>query len=99
MTIASPMTLTFSQGHKYVSNLTTFYLAISYHIQTWHDGRRMDAIYALARFNYLDLDARSQWDFKGQTNISVECSQQLSKQQALHLLTKVALFFCLLDPD
>ena len=29
MTIASPMTLTFIQGHKCVSNLTTFYLAIS----------------------------------------------------------------------
>ena len=29
MTIASPMTLTFIQGNKYVSNLTTFELSIS----------------------------------------------------------------------
>ena len=52
---------------------------LSYYIQTWHEGRRIDAIYARARSEDLDLDARSQWVSKGK-NISVECSRQLSKQ-------------------
>ena len=51
MTIAGPMTLTFIQGHKCVSNLTTFLTYnisdnnyVSYYSQTWHEGRLMDAI-------------------------------------------------------
>ena len=64
MTIASPMTLTFIQGHKCVKLdyfLTWQYVGqyLSYYIQTWHDSRFMDAIYAHARFDDLDLVARS----------------------------------------
>ena len=49
MPIASPMTLTFTQGHKCVSNLPTFNLQylgqyISYHIQTRHGGRPIHTI-------------------------------------------------------
>ena len=53
---------------------------LSYCIQTWHDGRLMDALYyAHARFDDLDFDARLQWVSKSKT-ISVACSRQLSKQ-------------------
>ena len=49
-------------------------------MQTWHDGRLMDVItYADARFDDIDLDARSQWVGEGK-QISVECFWQLSKQ-------------------
>ena len=63
MTIASPMTFTFIQGHKCVSNSTTFNLQylgqyLSYYIETWHDGRLMDAIYAHARLMTLTLMQR-----------------------------------------
>ena len=34
---------------------------LSYYIQTCDDGRLMDVLYAHARFDDLDLDARSQW--------------------------------------
>ena len=47
MTIAGPMTLTFIQGHKCVSNLATFLTYnisdnnyVSYYSQTWHEGSR-----------------------------------------------------------
>ena len=43
----------------------------------------MDAIYAHARFDYLDLGARSMQGDSGSAKankISVECSGQLSKQ-------------------
>ena len=51
MTLASLMT--FIQGHKCISNVTTFWLAISrtisYYVQTWHDGTlillKMPSIY------------------------------------------------------
>ena len=62
MTIAGPTTLASIQDHKSVSNLTTFYLAISriyyfsYCIQTWHDGRLMRGLYAHARFDDIELD-------------------------------------------
>ena len=63
---------------KCISNLTTFNLQYlrqyeSYYIQTWHDGRLMDARHAHAHFNDLDLDARSEWVGKG-------------KKSALHAL-------------
>ena len=72
------------QGHKCVSNLSTFLLAISrtvfkHFIQTCDDGKLMDAIYGHACFDDLDLDVRPQWVGKGK-KISVECSRQLSKQ-------------------
>ena len=39
---------------------------VSYYIHTWHDGRLVDArYYDHARFDDLDLDARSQWIGKG----------------------------------
>ena len=63
-------------------NGVTDYLGqyLSYYIQTWHEGRRMDAmLYAHARFHDLGLDARSQWVGKGKT-IGVACSLQLNKQ-------------------
>ena len=73
MTIPSPMTLTFIQGHKCVSNRTTFLTcnisdnSLSYYIQAWHDSKLMDAIIILyARAHFGDLgDARSQWVSKG----------------------------------
>ena len=34
---------------------------LSSYIHTWHGGRLMDALYAHARFDDLDLDAASQW--------------------------------------
>ena len=48
----------------------------------------MDVIYAHARLDDLDLDARSQSVGKGKhTNkISVECSRHLNKQEAFNLL-------------
>ena len=60
-----------------VSSWTTFNLQylrqyVSYYIQTWHDGRLMDALYAHSRFDDLDLDARSQW---------------VGKESALHALS------------
>ena len=85
MPIARPMNLTVIQGHKCVSNVTTFELAVayigqylSYYIQTWHDGRLVDVICAHARVDDLGLDARSQWGGKGK-KISVACSRQLNK--------------------
>ena len=66
------MTLAFIQGHKCASNLTTFlnlqYVGqyVSYYIQTWHDGRLIDATqYSHARFDDLDIDTRSQRVGKG----------------------------------
>ena len=58
---ASPMTLTFTQGHNCISNhnfLTSSLVIVSdiylrYGIQTWHDGRH--GIYARAHFNDLDI--------------------------------------------
>ena len=50
-------------------------------------------MYAHARVDDLDLDARSQWIGKG-TKISVELSRQLSKQkELLHLLQQYPFFF------
>ena len=48
MTIASPMTITFIQGHKCLK-LDCFLTCnisdiLSYYIQTWHDGRLVDAL-------------------------------------------------------
>ena len=37
----------------------------------------MGALHAHARFDDLDLDARSQWVRKGKTKISVACSSQV----------------------
>ena len=45
-------------------------------IQTWHDGRFMDAVYVHAPFDDPDIDARSQWVGKG-------------KQSALHLIISI----------
>ena len=79
MTFASLMTLTFIQDHKCTSNLTSFNLQylgqyLSHYIQTWHDGRVMDSIYA--HFDDLDLAARSKCVCKGQ-KIIIACSWQL----------------------
>ena len=56
MTTTSPMTVTFIQGHKCVSNVTTFFYLrcigqyVSYYIITQYEGRRMDVIYMLMLF-------------------------------------------------
>ena len=66
------MTLLFTQGHNYVSNLTSqvFNLYYNSHISdsmAFKFGMAIDLsiiwhiIYAHARFDDLDLDARSQW--------------------------------------
>ena len=41
---------------------------LRYGIQTWHDGRHMHGIYANARVDDLDFDARSQWPGRGKTS-------------------------------
>ena len=64
MTVASPVTLTFIQSHKCVSNVTIYFLTcniseninLSCYIHTWHGGRLMHGIYAHARFDDLELD-------------------------------------------
>ena len=98
MTIASVMPLTFILGHTCVSNLTTFELAISLtmlilscYIQTWRDSRLLEAIRAHARFNELDLDAKSQWVGKGKNQ---RCMLLATKQAiSIKLATKVGPFF------
>ena len=52
---------------------------LSYSIQTWHDGRLMQGLYAHVDVDDLDLDARLQWLGRG-NKFSVELSRQLSKQ-------------------
>ena len=42
---------------------------LSYFIQTWHAGRPIHGIYAHARFDDLDLDARSLWVDKGKDSV------------------------------
>ena len=71
---------------------------LSYYIQTWHDGRRMDALYAHGRFDDLGLDASSQWVDKGKNQ---RCIMLSAIKQAI--CTKVAAtvgqLFCVLDLD
>ena len=78
---------------KCVSNLTTSNLQylrqyVSDYIQTLHDGRRVDALYAHASVDDIDLDVRSQWVSKGKDSALHACSRQLNKQQALYLLQR-----------
>ena len=93
------MTLTFNQGHKCISTWTTFNLQylgqyLSYYIQTWHDGKLMDAIYA--HFNDLDVDARSQWVGKGKENQSWMLSAT-KQATSIKLATMVGHFLSDLD--
>ena len=55
---------------------------LNYHIQTCHDRRLMDAIYAHARFDDLDPDARSQWVGKGKKHSSM---LSVTKRQTCHI--------------
>ena len=87
MTITGSVTSTFIQGHKLLFKLQYLRQYFSDYIQTWHDGRLMDARYAHARFDDPDHDARSQWVDKGK-QLSVACSRLLSKQSALNLLQR-----------
>ena len=63
MTIASPMTLTFNSRSQMrltlLFNLQYLEQYLSYYVQTWHDGKLIHGIYAHARFDDLDLDAKS----------------------------------------
>ena len=63
---------------RLVFNLQYLRQYLTYYIQAWRDDTLMGALYAHARFDDPDLDARSQWVGKGK-KISVACSQQLSK--------------------
>ena len=79
MNIANPMTLTFIQGHKSVSNVLTFKLQylrqyLSCYIRTWHAGRLIDALLAHAPFDDLDLDAWTELVGKCE-KISSACSR------------------------
>ena len=68
MTIDNPKTDLHSQITSQTGllfNLQYLGQYLMYYIQTWHDGILMDAIYAHARFDDLNLDARSQWVGKG----------------------------------
>ena len=76
--LLSLMTLLFTQGHNCISNwticLTCSIIAISRTVfklwqSTCHDGRHMHGTYAHARFDHLDLDARSQWVGKGRKSV------------------------------
>ena len=57
---------------------------LGYYIQKWRDGRRMDAIYAHARFDdlELDIDARSHWVGKGKNN---QCWMLSATKQAVSI--------------
>ena len=71
---------------------------LNYSIQTWHDGRLMDVLYAHARFNDLDLDARSQWIGNGKLN--QRCMLSATKQAiSIKLATAVGHFIRDLDLD
>ena len=65
------LVLVMLQGSNLVSldlesdSLPTSHPVAPNYIQTWHDGPFMDALYAHARFDDIDLDARSQWVGKG----------------------------------
>ena len=59
-------------------NISDNNVFVSHHIQTWHDGRLMDAIYAHAHFDDLYLAARSQWVCKVKT--SQRCMMSATKQ-------------------
>ena len=58
---------------------------------TWHDGRRLDAIYTHARFDDFDLDAKSQWVGKGKIP-SVTCSRKTKQAISIKLATTVSHF-------
>ena len=71
-----------------VSNVTTFILQnlrqyVSYYIQTEHDGRLMNVLSAHARFDDLDLDARSQWVSKGKVSALHDIGNQASNKHKL----------------
>ena len=63
----------------YFFNLQYLRHCLSYYIQTWHDGKLMDDLYAHAGFDDLGLDARVTVGRQRQTKISFECCRQLSK--------------------
>ena len=100
MTIVSPMTLTFVQGHKclkldYFFNLQYLGQYLSYGVQTWHDGRLMD-LFSLYIYicSYL-----FRWPWYKVTvglkrpKISVACSP--TKQEiSFKLATTVGHFYC-----
>ena len=65
---------------------------LSYHVQAWHGSIPTHDMYDRARFDDLDLDARSHWVGNSKT-ISVELFRQLSKQQALKRVTTLGHFF------
>ena len=49
--------------------LIDYGLESQYYIQTWYDGRPMDALYDHVRFDDLNLDTRSQWVAKGRKSV------------------------------
>ena len=70
---------------------------VSIYIQSWHDGRLVDALYAHARFDDLYLDARSEW--VGRQTISVACSLASMRAISIKLTTTVDHFLHDLDVD
>ena len=62
------------------SVIVIYWTSLSYGIQTWHDGRLMNGIYAHAHFDDLDLDARSQWIGRGKQSAFNYLDKQLSQQ-------------------
>ena len=86
------LTLTFIQGHKCISNLTAL-LAISETIfKLLHSNL---TVYAHARFDDLDLDARSHWVDEGKN----QCCMLSAAKQAVSILlaTMIGHFLCDLD--
>ena len=71
---------------------------LSYCIQTWHDGRLMDALYAHAHFEDLDLDA---WSHSGSAKAKNQLCMLSATKQAIciKLATTVGHFLCDLDLD
>ena len=67
LSFLSPMTLLFTQrsqlrhklGNCSTCTITAIRQYLCYGIRTWRDGRRMQGMYAHARFDDLDLYARS----------------------------------------
>ena len=63
---------------------------VSYYIQTWHKGRRMDPLYDNVRFDDIDVDARPQWVGKDKQIASATKQQQAI---SIKLATIVGHFF------
>ena len=101
------MTLTFIQGHKCISNLKDYFLtcnildnikAITFKLGMTV-GRLMDAIYAHAHSDDLDLDARSQWVRKCTTISALNALSATKQVVSIQLAVQRQAIFFVRDID